>query len=478
MFVNKLKMNSVAEAVSKITEKEDSCKDEVKKHEKRLHGKDGEVSKHVEKMHKEESELDEAEKVMTSTGMKVYGSSYGNSAKARRDQTKKDIDTIKGPKSKDLVKQDKDEHEKTKGQYDEAAKPDFLDLDGDKNEKESMKKAAADKKMKEDTEFKDKLIEALKGNQHKIDKNKNNKIDSQDFKILRGEKKVSEAKDEQEYGYEGDMALNQLATLTRCAEMIKDLLKPDTDMPEWVQSKITLATDYIQTAADYMYSEMKEEVESIEEKKMTDDEMAKREKIVKSMKKGFAGFRQRYGKDAKSVMYATATKQAMKEDTVEEEIDPKVRTKDTLRGQEPTAQKDDVGPGSDAKSTKVKFRGGPMKEEVKKSDIPAFIRKARGDKPLTVADVKSGSKDSISSKENLAKARGVQEGKHPESDTVPFVTNAEQPPFDGPYKKIGGTVTDKSGAKHTPMSRAKDLARQAMKRIKTEMIGKAPGNNG
>jgi hypothetical protein len=57
------------------------------------------------------------------------------------------------------------------------------------------------------------------------------------------------------------MALNKLATLTRCAEMIKELLKPDTDMPEWVQSKITLATDYIQTAADYMHSEMKEEVE-------------------------------------------------------------------------------------------------------------------------------------------------------------------------------------------------------------------------
>jgi len=71
--------------------------------------------------------------------------------------------------------------------------------------------------------------------------------------------KVSEEKDEQEYGYEGDMALNQLATLTRCAEMIKEILKPDTDMPEWVQSKITLATDYIQTAADYMHSEMNED---------------------------------------------------------------------------------------------------------------------------------------------------------------------------------------------------------------------------
>ena len=76
---------------------------------------------------------------------------------------------------------------------------------------------------------------------------------------LTKEETVYEAKDEQEYGYEGDMALNQLATLTRCAEMIKDTLKPDTDLPEWVQSKITLATDYIQTAADYMHSELEEQ---------------------------------------------------------------------------------------------------------------------------------------------------------------------------------------------------------------------------
>ena len=38
------------------------------------------------------------------------------------------------------------------------------------------------------------------------------------------------------------------------------------------------------------------------------------------------------------------------------------------------------------------------------------------------------------------------------------------PPFDGPYTKDKGTVTDKSGAKHTPMSRARNLARQAMKK--------------
>ena len=52
--------------------------------------------------------------------------------------------------------------------------------------------------------------------------------------------------------------------------------------------------------------------EPIEEREMSEPEMNKREEIVKSMKKGMQGFKDRYGKDAKSVMYATATKQAMK----------------------------------------------------------------------------------------------------------------------------------------------------------------------
>lgn len=52
----------------------------------------------------------------------------------------------------------------------------------------------------------------------------------------------------------------------------------------------------------------------LEEKKMTDAEMAKREEIVKSMKREMSGFKKRYGDRAKDVMYATATKQAMKEE--------------------------------------------------------------------------------------------------------------------------------------------------------------------
>ena len=39
-----------------------------------------------------------------------------------------------------------------------------------------------------------------------------------------------------------------------------------------------------------------------------------------------------------------------------------------------------------------------------------------------------------------------------------------KPPFEGPYKKTQVVVTDKSGAKHGSMSRARDLAKQAAKR--------------
>jgi len=55
---------------------------------------------------------------------------------------------------------------------------------------------------------------------------------------------------------------------------------------------------------------IEEEVEQIEERSLTEPEMKKKEEIVKSMKKGLAGFKARYGDRAKEVMYATATKQA------------------------------------------------------------------------------------------------------------------------------------------------------------------------
>lgn len=75
---------------------------------------------------------------------------------------------------------------------------------------------------------------------------------------LDSDQRVYEAKDESEYGYEGDMAISQLKSLMRNSNQLLSMLKPETDLPEWVQSKITLAEDYITTAANYMMSEMSE----------------------------------------------------------------------------------------------------------------------------------------------------------------------------------------------------------------------------
>jgi ribosomal protein L21E len=70
-----------------------------------------------------------------------------------------------------------------------------------------------------------------------------------------------EAKDSREYDYEGDMAKSQLRAIIANAQQVHDMLEDNTNMAEWVQSKITLAADYISTVADYMQAEVKEETE-------------------------------------------------------------------------------------------------------------------------------------------------------------------------------------------------------------------------
>lgn len=58
--------------------------------------------------------------------------------------------------------------------------------------------------------------------------------------------------DKGEYDREGDMALNQLHQIEDAAEELHSILDADENLPEWVQSKITKAVDYIDTARDYM----------------------------------------------------------------------------------------------------------------------------------------------------------------------------------------------------------------------------------
>ena len=71
---------------------------------------------------------------------------------------------------------------------------------------------------------------------------------------------TTEAKEKTEYDYEGDMARGQLQSIVSNAQRVHDMLEDSDNLPEWVQSKITLAEDYISTVANYMMSEVDEAV--------------------------------------------------------------------------------------------------------------------------------------------------------------------------------------------------------------------------
>ena len=151
--------------------------------------------------------------------------------------------------------------------------------------------------------------------------------------------------DRGEYDYEGDMAKDQLRTIEAAAEELKSILSDEENLPEWVQKKITLAAEYVDTARDYMLSKHQERGEEgmMPERKLSKPEMAKREKFVKSMKKSKPDFEKRYGERGEEVMYATATKMAKKKD--------KKKTKEEV---EETTVSGSVAPAAAADTPKKK----------------------------------------------------------------------------------------------------------------------------
>jgi predicted RNA binding protein YcfA (HicA-like mRNA interferase family) len=77
---------------------------------------------------------------------------------------------------------------------------------------------------------------------------------------------VKDKYDEGEYDREGDMAKSDLRSIIANAKKLHDMIDDADNLPEWVQSKITIAEDYISTVANYMTAEVNEEVEYLEEK--------------------------------------------------------------------------------------------------------------------------------------------------------------------------------------------------------------------
>ena len=218
------------------------------------------------------------------------------------------------------------------GLEEKKAKPDYIDLDRDGNRKETMKKAAADKKKSRSagTAFDPEVAKSMiskdphprydvkdtgyskrytrkteepeddddskdsQADKYASPKKKGRPLSAADkdservtkgsfkYKTVNGKRVKKDKTDENldtdgvmmntpsnmssedidsialvdkgEYDREGDMAKEQLYTMKMAAQELSSILGDDENLPEWVQSKITKALDYIDTARDYMKS--------------------------------------------------------------------------------------------------------------------------------------------------------------------------------------------------------------------------------
>jgi hypothetical protein len=129
--------------------------------------------------------------------------------------------------------------------------------------------------------------------------------------------------------------------LTGSANKPKDVVARTRAMDSASLKKLADRTDaakhspaHLQSKAAQRELRQRNEETEIDERKMTGAEMDKREHIVKGMKKKLSDFRARYGKRAKDVMYATATKNAMKEDLAQPLIGSMDPTKEKKKKKE------------------------------------------------------------------------------------------------------------------------------------------------
>ena len=130
----------------------------------------------------------------------------------------------------------------------------------------------------------------MPGSQEKIDANKNGKVDAHDFALLRAKKGKKSVKEMWEISEAAKVAKKKVEI-----EIMPDIdTQNDTEPPTGKKAKLK-----------------KEEVE-LEEKKLSAAEAAKKEKVVKGMKKKFGSMKSKYGDKAQSVMYGAATNMAKK----------------------------------------------------------------------------------------------------------------------------------------------------------------------
>jgi hypothetical protein len=335
----------IGRGVLKKEEKE-SCEDEVKEHEKKMHGKKGEVSKHEKEMHKE-SFIDILESYKKD-GLKVI-------AKMRKEEvdnetfTKEVEDQKKSMEGKKKqpsvaapatqgVKQMREEEEidesMTKSPtslmpgYDERAAR-FMA----RQAKGTLVKGSAQSAKQKEGGMKPK--KEMKKEEFDLDEDINQLDEISPGLAARA---ASAASDPDYQGRASSSNIAKMATKKfgkKIGGQISDVAKGhypkeygkdketvplgSRDRLKYRQNRSTSPTmttkdgKLTKTAQKGLKSDLKSEEVDLDERTLTEPEKKKKEEYVLSMKKKMPGFKERYGERAKSVLYATATKMAKKD---------------------------------------------------------------------------------------------------------------------------------------------------------------------
>lgn len=170
-------------------------------------------------------------------------------------------------------------------------------------------------------------MEELKGQQHKIDKNKNNKVDADDFKILRGEKKGMK-KEEVEIEEGTESKADYHDRMHRLAAHYNSM----SDEKKASLGKIPGRAEQFMQAVKYAKDNPNMKKEEVEESNNPFD--LKNYKSQLPTKPG-----EKAGFDSKKVSTGTiySRKPVKDEPMKKEEIDPNNTTTDTLKGREKTS---------------------------------------------------------------------------------------------------------------------------------------------
>ena len=270
--------------------------------------------------------------------------------------------------------------------------------------------------------------------------------------------------DEGEYDQEGDMAKSDLRSIMANAKELHDMIDDADNLPEWCQNKITLAEDYISTVANYLTAEMSEEVSKADvpaylrkqkgEKPLT---MAD----VKAPRKDSISAKENLAKARNEEVEQIDEEDAYEKDRYAVKNGKAVKDNPTHQGSPNYKDQPHHVYATSAENA--------LKKHTKKEEVEQIDEKNEPTNPELWSRAKALARSKFDVYPSAYANGWASKWYKGKGGSWKSVSEATDPPFDKPYTTIKKVVTDKSGAKHSPMSRARDIARMAMKKQMEKM---------